>query len=85
MTFPYHPIILLYVPTAGDMEREPVDPVGDGVGLMPELGVAGLVWPLPCPLFESLLLAPPTSCKAKKTTINKSHIYLLILSVDIFF
>lgn len=29
-------------PTAGDMEREPVDPVGDGVGLIPwELGVPG--------------------------------------------
>jgi len=22
-------------PTAGDIEREPVDPVGDGVGLIP--------------------------------------------------
>jgi hypothetical protein len=46
-------------PTAGDMERDPVDPVGDGVGLMPwELGVPGAG-----PLELSLLFWPVRSCK----------------------
>jgi len=45
-------------PTAGDMEREPVDPVGDGVGLIPwELGVPGAG-----PLELSLLFWPVRSC-----------------------
>ena len=42
------------------MDREPVDPVGDGVGLIPwELGVAGPAGP-----FElSLLFCPDNSCE----------------------
>lgn len=49
--------MLLYVPTAGDMDREPDDPVGDGVGLIAsELGVPGAVpTPVPTPLELSLL------------------------------
>lgn len=44
-------------PTAGDMEREPVEPVGEGVGLMPcELGVPGAG-----PLELSLLFWPVRS------------------------
>lgn len=43
-----------YLPTAGDIDLEPVDPVGDGVGLIPcELGVPGAAPP------ELSLLLPP--------------------------
>lgn len=48
----------IYKPTAGDIEREPVDPVGEGVGLIPcEFGVPGQAGP-----FElSLLFCPDNS------------------------
>lgn len=44
----------MFWPTAGDMDREPVDPVGEGVGRIPcELGVPGAGPP------ELSLLLPP--------------------------
>lgn len=58
----------LNLPTAGDIEREPDEPVGDGVGLIPwELGVPGAPdTPPPCPLELSLLFWPVESCKQMK-------------------
>lgn len=49
-----------YIPTAGDIDREPDDPVGDGVGLIAnEFGVPGAVpTPVPTPLELSLLFCP---------------------------
>lgn len=53
-------------PTAGDMDLEPVEPVGDGVGLMPcEFGVPGAG-----PFELSLLFAPVKSCNTKYNIIN---------------
>lgn len=56
------------LPTAGDIDREPDDPVGDGVGLIAsEFGVPGAVpTPVPTPLELSLLFCPIESCKIKK-------------------
>lgn len=57
-----------HLPTAGDIDREPDDPVGDGVGLIAnEFGVPGAVpTPVPTPLELSLLFCPTESCKKKK-------------------
>lgn len=44
------------------MDREPVDPVGEGVGLIPEFGVPGPAGPP----VESLLLAPDSSYNHEK-------------------
>lgn len=54
-----------YIPTAGDIDREPDDPVGDGVGLIAsEFGVPGAVpTPVPTPLELSLLFCPIESWK----------------------
>lgn len=51
----------MYSPTAGDIDLELVDPVGEGVGLIPwEFGVPGAG-----PPELSLLLPPLKSCKQK--------------------
>lgn len=45
-------LLINNIPTAGDIDREPVDPVGEGVGLIPwEFGVPGPAGP-----FELSLL-----------------------------
>lgn len=51
---------IVYLPTAGDIEREPDDPVGDGVGRIAiEFGVPGAA-PIPgvLQLELSLLFCP---------------------------
>lgn len=56
-----NPISSINLPTAGDIDRELVDPVGDGVGLIPwEFGVPGAG-----PPELSLLLPPLRSCKSR--------------------
>lgn len=57
------------LPTAGDMDRDPDDPVGEGVGLIAsELGVPGAVpTPVPTPLELSLLFWPTESCGKRET------------------
>lgn len=59
-----------FLPTAGDMEREPEEPVGDGVGRVTccEFGVPGAAEPTPLwppPLELSLLFWLINSCKRK--------------------
>lgn len=46
------------LPTAGDIDLEPDEPVGDGVGLMPccEFGVPGAAVEFPAPPLELSLL-----------------------------
>lgn len=51
-------IVIRYLPTAGDMDREPLEPVGLGVGLKCGV-VARPALPLPP---ESLLFWPVRSC-----------------------
>lgn len=48
----------LHLPTAGDIDLEPDEPVGDGVGLMPccEFGVPGAAVEFPAPPLELSLL-----------------------------
>lgn len=57
------------LPTAGDIDRDPEEPVGDGLGLMPwELGVPGAAEapPVPPPLELSLLFWPVESWDGEK-------------------
>lgn len=51
---------LFYLPTAGDIERDPDEPVGDGVGRIAiEFGVPGVVpTPVVLQLELSLLFCP---------------------------
>lgn len=65
---PYKICIFFSLPTAGDIERDPADPVGDGEGLGPQ----GCCWFIPPTL--SLLLQPVTSYKTKKFTLIQ-HVY----------
>lgn len=55
------------------MDRDPDDPVGDGVGLIAsELGVPGAVpTPVPTPLELSLLFWPTESYERENKTQNK--------------
>lgn len=54
------------LPTAGDIDLEPVEPVGEGVGL--QLGVPGAG-----PFELSLLFCPDKSCK-KKINVRRKYL-----------
>jgi len=63
--------LMEYSPTAGDMEREPEEPVGEGVGRITcwGLGVPGGPEPMPLcapPLELSLLFCPISSWNGKR-------------------
>lgn len=78
--------IYRYLPTAGDIDREPDEPVGEGVGLMTccGFGVPGGPDPKPLwapPLELSLLFCPISSCNMKKYrfSLKTSFIYYCII------
>lgn len=58
-----------YLPTAGDMDREPLEPVGLGVGLKCGV-VARPALPLPP---ESLLFWPVRSCDKTNCVVNTTN------------
>lgn len=80
---------ICYIPTAGDIDREPDEPVGEGVGLMTccGFGVPGGPDPNPLcapPLELSLLFCPISSCNTNlQWFINKKN-HIQILSFYIF-
>jgi hypothetical protein len=58
-----HFVFRLHSPTAGDIDLDPVEPVGEGIGLMPcvAFGVLGAFGSPPIPLELSLLFCPVDS------------------------